>query len=82
MSDILCYDHTGAESSLIPTPATHFAPAGRDTPCEIRRKAEIIDRVPLLSRALDAMPGMVMILNRNRQIISANQRLLEIGSSG
>ena len=60
------------------TPVTHFAPAERDTVCEIRRKTEIIGQVPLLSKALDAMPAMVMILNRNRQIISANQRLLNI----
>ena len=65
-------------SPEIPTKPTHFAPAGRDTVCEIRRKTKIIERVPLLSKALDAMPGMVMILNRNRQIISANQRLLKI----
>ena len=62
----------------IASPVTHFAPAERDTVCELRRKTEIIDRVPLLSKALDAMPDMVMILNRNRQIISANQKLLKI----
>ncbi len=37
----------------------------------------IIERVPLLSRALDAMPGMVLILNRNRQIVAANRKFLE-----
>ena len=82
LNDTSSLSHFDTASPQVPPSATtHFAPAGRDAPYEIRRKAEIIDRVPLLSKALDAMPGMVMILNRSRQIISANQRLLAILSA-
>jgi len=65
-------------SPQIPSPATYFAPAGRDASAEVCRKATVIERVPFLSKALDAMPGMVMILNRNRQIVAANRKLLGI----
>jgi PAS domain-containing protein len=59
-------------------PATYFAPAGRDSPSEIRRKAAAVQEVPLLRQALDAMPTMVMILNANRQIVAANATLLNV----
>ena len=62
----------------LPPAKTYFAPAGRDTPAEICRKAAIIERLPLLKNALDAMPNMVMILNGNRQIVAANRKLLNI----
>ena len=65
-------------SPQVPSPATYFAPAGRDATSDICRKAAIIERVPLLSKALDAMPSMVIVLNRNRQIVAANRKLLGI----
>ena len=58
--------------------ATHFAPAGRDTPVDIDRQAALIERVSMLPQVLDAMPGMVMILNDKRQIVAANRTLLEV----
>lgn len=57
------------------TPDTYFAPAGRDTPEEINRKKAIIERSPLLIDALDAIPGMVMVLNTKRQIIATNRAM-------
>lgn len=57
--------------------ATHFAPPQRDTLEEICRKAEIIQREPLLASALEAMPSMVAVLNSNRQIVATNQTLLK-----
>ena len=83
MSDILCPEPTRKQLIARPGPAaslpkTYFAPAGRDTPAEIRRKAAVIERLPLLKNALDAMPNMVMILNGNRQIVAANRKLLNI----
>ena len=86
MSDILCPDQLDGNSlhALPPLPPakTYFAPAGRDTPAELCRKVAIIERLPLLKNALDAMPNMVMILNDNRQIVAANRKLLNIlGSS-
>ena len=82
MSSVLCPAALGSDlidiHASVPARTTFFAPAGRDTPAEIDRKASIIARVPLLSRALDAMPGMVMILNSNRQIVVANRKLIEV----
>ncbi len=57
--------------------ATFFAPAGRDDPRELRRKAELIAANPLVQAVIDALPGMVMILNSRRQVIVANRALLD-----
>ena len=77
MNDIHC---PGEHATTLPLPPveTYFAPAGRDTPAELRRKMAVVERVPLLKNALDAMPTMVMILNGNRQIVAANRKLLNI----
>ncbi|MGA2797563.1 MAG: ATP-binding protein [Thermoguttaceae bacterium] len=55
---------------------TYFAPAGRDTPVEFRKKVAIIEENALLRGVLNAMPGMVLVLNSHRQIVSANQAAL------
>jgi signal transduction histidine kinase len=57
---------------------TYFAPAGRDTSFEFRRKVKVVEKNPLLREVLNAMPGMVLVLNSNRQIVSANQAVLRI----
>jgi signal transduction histidine kinase len=57
-------------------PQTYFAPPGRDTPADFARKVEIVRNSPLLTASLNAIPGMVMILNANRQIVVANQAML------
>ena len=64
--------------TIAPTPqtATYFAPAGRDSRCDFTRKAALVAGVPLLKQAIDAMPNMVLILNENRQIVSANETVL------
>jgi signal transduction histidine kinase len=59
-------------------PETFFAPAGRDTPEDFARKVEIVRNSPLLTASLNAIPGMVMILNANRQIVAANQAMLRV----
>jgi len=59
-------------------PQTYFAPAGRDAPDEFAKKVEIVQRNPLLTAALNAIPGMVMILNSHRQIVVANQAMLRV----
>jgi PAS domain-containing protein len=59
-------------------PATYFAPAERDTAAEIRRKADLLQGISMLGEVLDAMPGPVMLLNANRQIVDANQSLLDL----
>jgi hypothetical protein len=57
---------------------TYFAPAGRDTSVEFRKKVAVVDKNQLLRGVLNAMPGMVLVLNGNRQIVSANQVVLRI----
>jgi signal transduction histidine kinase len=57
---------------------TYFAPAERDSSLEFRRKVAAVEENPLLREVLNAMPGMVLILNSNRQIVSANQAVLGI----
>ncbi len=59
-------------------PETYFAPAGRNTPEDFARKVEIVRNSPLLTASLDAIPGMVMILNANRQIVAANRAMLRV----
>lgn len=61
-----------------PSPSAPGSRLGRDTAAEFERKERALERAPLLRRMLDAMPHMVMVLNRNRQIVAANKRLLEI----
>ena len=82
MSDLLCPAQLDSNSLHVlpplPPAKTYFAPAGRDTPAELCRKVAIIERLPMLKNALDAMPNMVMILNGNRQIVAANRKLLNI----
>jgi nitrogen-specific signal transduction histidine kinase len=59
-----------------PLVKTHFAPSGRDESVEFLRKIEVIKEILLLREVLNAMPSLVMILNSNRQIVSANQAVL------
>ncbi len=59
-------------------PPTFFAPAGRDSPEAFSRKVAMVRNRPLLIAALDAIPGMVMVLNTNRQIIAANQAMQRV----
>jgi len=56
---------------------TYFAPAGRDEPQELERKRALVCSIPLLQRTIDAMSDLVVILNGRRQVVAANQRLLE-----
>ena len=68
--------HDPSTSSHVPE--TYFAPAGRDAPEDFARKVEIVRNSPLLNAFLNAIPGMVMILNANRQIVAANQAMLRV----
>jgi hypothetical protein len=58
--------------------ASFFAPAGRDPHDELERKYTVFRQTPLLQKAIDAIPDIVLILNQRRQIINANQPLLSL----
>ncbi len=61
---------------------TYFAPAGRDEPQELEHKLALVASIPLLQRTIDAMSDLVVILNGRRQVVAANQRLLEMLDCG
>lgn len=56
---------------------THFAPAEREPRSEVRRQSRLFPHSPVLARFLDAVPSIVTVLNRQRQIVFANRRLFE-----
>ncbi len=59
-------------------PDTYFALPGRDAPHEFHRKQEIVKNSPLLAEALNAIPGMVMVLNMHRQIVATNRAMTRV----
>lgn len=56
---------------------TCFLPAERAEKSELYRLREIVELAPLLKPILNGMPEGVLILNRDRQIISANKAFIE-----
>ena len=58
--------------------STQYAPAERASRKRISRQAAIVSRIPLLRPLLDAIPDIILILNAQRQIVFANQALLNI----
>ncbi len=56
---------------------TQFAPAERATAAELERQTAAVSQSVFLRDALNAIPDILVILNRQRQIIYANQRLLD-----
>ena len=68
------------ENTQLPPNASHFASPERSSACEISCEARCLAENSNLASLLDAMPDLVMILNRNRQIIFANRNLRDFGS--
>lgn len=65
--------------------ATEFAPAERVSDGEIERQRRLFQAVPLMDQLLDAVPSWLVVLNRQRQLVYANQslyRVLDAGSEG
>ena len=59
------------------SPATHFAPAGRADAADLRRLAEASLNDPVVQTILDAVGGFILILNEQRQVLSANKEVLD-----
>jgi len=57
--------------------ATEFAPAERASEREIKAHFDELSETPLLQDLMRAIPNIVLILNQKRQIVFANERLLE-----
>jgi signal transduction histidine kinase len=51
---------------------TEFAPVERASDLVLRQQVEYLSALPLLGQLLDAVPMMVLILNRQRQAVYAN----------
>ena len=56
---------------------TEFAPAERASQYEVRTHFDGLSATPLLQDLMRATPNIVLILNQKRQIVFANDRLLE-----
>lgn len=69
---------TGKTVSDADRPSTEFAPFGRRAMQDISRQSDALSKAPLLTRTLDAMPTLCMILNRERQIVFANRAFLRV----
>ena len=54
---------------------TEFAPAERASDDEIERQGRLFQGAPLMTQILDVVPDILMVLNRERQIVYANQSL-------
>ena len=51
---------------------SEFAPAECLDTAEINRQAHMVSEIPYLSKHFDAIPNIVLILNKQRQIVFAN----------
>lgn len=61
---------------------TLFAPAERATPDDLHRQVAFFSETSMTRRILDAVPSLLMILNGQRQVVYANQALLELVAGG
>ena len=57
--------------------STQFAPAERAPEEEIQRQCYYFSNMPLLRRLLDAVPDILVMLNKERQTVFANLTLLD-----
>lgn len=57
---------------------TRFAPAERAAAADLRRQIAYFSAETLTRQLLDALPGILTILNEHRQIVYANQALLAL----
>lgn len=56
---------------------TDFAPAARASEDEVQRQRQMFQDAPLMTHMLNAVPDIVMVLNRERQIVYANRSLYD-----
>jgi len=58
-------------------PATHFASAERSTAEDIARDATQLGKEDFFSKVMDFLPLVVLILDKNRQLVFANKHVIE-----
>lgn len=59
-------------------PATHFAPPERAALDELRREAEACLTHPVACFLMEALDGLVLILDVHRQVLATNERVLRL----
>lgn len=64
-------------AAMAPEPPTFFAPAERATTEEAASQARVVEETPLFQAVLDSIDSYIMVLNDRRQVLAANQRLLD-----
>lgn len=57
---------------------TYFASADRSDISHIRSLNTLVESTPYIKNLIDAMPFVVVILNSNRQIVAANQKVCSL----
>jgi signal transduction histidine kinase len=60
---------------------TQFAPAARSSAEEIARQAGLFSVLPDFKRLTDFIPDPLLVLNRNRQIVFANQAAVAVAAT-
>lgn len=60
------------------TPLTYFAPAERAAPGDLARQVALFRERYLDPEVGDALPVILLVLNRQRQVVYANKRVLDI----
>jgi len=70
--------YDGSPMQLFPLP-----PAKRAGADDLEAQTKILGAIPPLQRILNALPTMALVLNRQRQVVLANQRLVDFaGATG
>lgn len=64
-------------SAVAPSPLTYFASPERQSPEGLAQQAAQFEDMGALARVLDLIPSLVMILNRQRQLLFGNRALRE-----
>lgn len=57
---------------------THFAPAERTSPEELHLEINAVTNSPVLTTMLEAVGGLLLVLDENRQIVALNDSFLTI----
>ncbi|CAN2040563.1 histidine kinase [Candidatus Magnetomoraceae bacterium gMMP-15] len=57
---------------------TEFAPAEFASNEEIQRQSKLMPHLPILDQLLNSVPSILLILNKQRQIVFTNQNLLKM----
>lgn len=66
------------DASAVLANDTDFAPADRSDIHHLQDLNALIESTPHVKDLIDAMPFVVLILNKNRQIVSANQKVCSL----